>query len=279
VTLRIPLLLNLLKNRLLPFNFLIFLGLLLSTIHLYSINQDGNNSEVYFLEWNDSTFLVSGNGYTTEPNPHLTLYENNYYIFNNLSDGVSLCIGENNQTIYSEDDIWNNYAKGDNEYILFNPTADSPRTLYYFNPENNNSAGQITILNSDNNLFYPQTKIQEAKFGKSVSINDWNQTIIGAPGESQLDGVIYVFNLESNGTFTQLQKIVNPVPSSAGQFGDTVITEGQFLAVSSPDYDSFSGAVYVYERESNGSYKFLQELSTFSKIGDNLAGMFLFLEI
>ena len=266
---QIPFLLNLLKNRLPLFNSLIVLGLLHSPFNLFSNNQDGNSTEVYFLDWDGSTFLVSGNGYTTEPIPHLTLYENNYYIFNNLSDGIRLCIGENNQTIYSADDIWNNNAVGDDEYILFNPTVDSPRTLYYFNPENANSAGQITILNSDSNLFYPQTRIQEAKFGKSVSINDWNQTIIGAPGESELDGVIYVFNLESNGTYTQIQKIINPVLSSAGQFGDTVITEGQFLAVSSPDYDSFSGAVYLYERESNGTYKFLQELSTFSKIGDN----------
>ena len=213
--------------------------LLFFSSSLFASNEDGNSSTVYSIDWNGSAFLVSGDGLVNEPYPNLTVYENNYYIFINSSSSARFCIGENNQTIYSGNDIWNSDSIGNDKYLLFSPNISSPRSLYYFNPDNNNSTGQISVLDSTSNLFYPQTKVQEAKFGKSISINDWNQTIVGAPGEDVLDGRVYIFDLENNGSFTQAQEILNPIPLSAGQFGDSIVTYDQYLFISSPDYDSF----------------------------------------
>ena len=250
-----------------------FLGaLFFSTFYLFSHNQDGNSTQVYTVDWDGSAFLVTGNGLVSEPFPNFSFYENNYYIFYNLTPGTQFSIGENNQSVYSKHDVWNNGARGNSEYLLFSPDLNSSRTLYYFNPEDNSSVGQISVLTSDSTSFYPQNKSLEAKFGKSIAINDWNQTIIGAPGENGLDGKVYIFDIEANGSLTQIQEIDNPNPQSEGQFGDSISTLGDMLAVSSPDSSSFAGSVYLFNRQLGGTYNFLQEAINLKNIpvtGDN----------
>ncbi|MBT7650799.1 MAG: tandem-95 repeat protein [Opitutae bacterium] len=250
-----------------------FLGaLFFSTFYLFSHNQDGNSTQVYTVDWNGSAFLVTGNGLVSEPFPNFSFYENNYYIFYNLTPGTQFSIGENNQSVYSKHDVWYNGAQGNSEYLLFSPDLNSSRTLYYFNPEDNSSVGQISVLTSDSTSFYPQNKSLEAKFGKSIAINDWNQTIIGAPGENGLDGKVYIFDIEANGSLTQVQEIDNPDPQSEGQFGDAISTSGDMLAVSSPDSSSFAGSVYLFKRQLGGTYNFLQEAINLNNIpvtGDN----------
>ena len=243
--------------------------LFFGSFSLTASNVEGNSSTVYSIDWNGSAFLVSGDGLVDEPYPNLALYENNYYIFINSSSNARFCIGENNQSIYLGNDIWNNDCRGNNDYLFFSPSINTPRLLYYFNQEDNVTTGQITIVESNSTLFYPENKIREAKFGKSISLNGWNQAVIGAPGENDLDGKVYIFNIENNGSFTQAQEIHNPIPLSAGQFGDSIVTYDKYLFISSPDYDSFSGSVYIYQKESNGTYSFVQELNNFSNIGDN----------
>ena len=138
-----------------------FLGaLFFSTFYLFSNNQDGNSTQVYTVKWEESAFLVTGNGLVSVPFPNFSFYENNHYIFYNLTPGTRFSIGESNQSVYSGNDVWNNGARGNSEYLLFSPDLNSPRTLYYFNPEDNSSVGQISVLTSDSALFYPQNKIQ-----------------------------------------------------------------------------------------------------------------------
>ena len=89
-----------------------------STFYLFSTNQDGNSTQIYSVDWNGSDFLVTGNGFVSEPFPDFSFYENNYYIFYNLSSGFRFSIGENNQSVYSGYDVWNNGARGNSEYLL-----------------------------------------------------------------------------------------------------------------------------------------------------------------
>ena len=251
---------------------LILSALFFSRFYLFSSTQDGNSTHVYSVDWNGSDFLVTGNGFVSEPFPNFSFYENNYYIFYNLSSGSRFSIGENNQSVYSGDDVWNNGARGNSEYLLFSPDLNSSRTFYYFNPDDNSSVGQISVLASDSTLFYPQNKTLEAKFGKSIAINDWNQTIVGAPGENGLDGKVYIFDIETNGSLTQVQEIDNPDPGSSGQFGDAISTLGDMIAVSSPDSSSFAGSVYLFTRELSGTYKSLPNAINLTNIpvtGDN----------
>ncbi|MDG0964978.1 MAG: tandem-95 repeat protein, partial [Opitutales bacterium] len=226
-------------------------------------------SQAFSVDWNGTDFLLSGDGLLHSSFPTLSLYENNYYVFNNNSTiAVSLSIGEDNNTQYQGFDIWNNGSHSDDEYSLFSPELNSSRVLYYFNPEDNASVGQINISPHDSQFFHPQVNETSLKFGQSVVINDWNQTIIGSPGETiSHDGAIHVFNKEVNGSYSYLEKIIPSVSGQNGQFGHAMEVENQFLFVSSPDSSTSSGLVDIFTRESNGSYGFTESLNT---VGENL---------
>ena len=72
----------------------------------------GQVTTAYSLEWNGTAYLRSG--FPGQAFPSFTLYENQYYVFdNNSSNGETLVVGENNQTSYGGNDLWNNLAIGD----------------------------------------------------------------------------------------------------------------------------------------------------------------------
>ena len=214
-------------------------------------NLNGLSHAVYSFEWNASSFEVSG--FHGQAFPPLTLYENNYYAFeNNSSGGIRLSIGDDNQSAYAKPDVWNNHALGDGEYLALSPEANSSRFLYYFNPDQNATTGQLSILPYDSHLIHPDLSLDDARFGHAVLVNDWNQTLVGAPGQSSLDGAVYLFDREGNGSLTQVQTLAPTVVD--GQFGASMASDGGFLAVGAPDEMSFQGRTYLYKRESNGSY-------------------------
>ncbi|MDC0156580.1 Ig-like domain-containing protein [Verrucomicrobia bacterium] len=211
----------------------------------------GQTLHSYSLEWNGSAYQVSG--YPGQSFPPLSLYENHYYVLeNNSTIGTLLSVGENNQSSYGKPDVWNNGAHGNEEYLLIAPDVNSSRTLHYFNPDQNGSTGQLNVLPYDSHLLHPDLSLDDSRFGHAVQINDWNQTIVGAPGQGTLDGAVYLFNRESNGSQTQLQMMMPSVVD--GQFGASVEANGDFLGVGAPDESGFQGKAYLYMRESNGSY-------------------------
>ena len=44
-------------------------------------------------------------------------------------------------------------------------------------------------------------------FGFSLEINDWNDTIVGAPGYNSNSGSIYIFSRDANSNLAQTGKI------------------------------------------------------------------------
>ena len=249
---------------------LIFAAIILSSTKGLSYNQNGQVTEVYSVDWNGSEYLLTGNGLSNSPFPHLSVYENNFYVFDiNSSNGGTFYIGENNQSTYSKSDVWNNGAQGSDEYVLFSPDSNTSRTLYYFNSENNVTVGQISVSRFDSLLFHPDIRADSAKFGLSSTINDWNQTIVGAPGQLGFDdGSVDVLNLETNGSLSSFQRIVPPESGQTSQFGFSLSQSGESLLISSPDLNASAGAVFVYNRENNGSYSLNQTLDNFSNSGD-----------
>ena len=87
----------------------------------------GQTLHSYSLEWNGSAYQVSG--YPAQSFPPLTLYENHYYALeNNSTIGTLLSVGENNQSSYGKQDVWNNRAHGNEEYLPVSYThLPSPR--------------------------------------------------------------------------------------------------------------------------------------------------------
>ena len=67
---------------------LIFAAIILSSTKGLSYNQNGQVTEVYSVDWNGSEYLLTGNGLSNSPFPHLSVYENNFYVFDiNSSNG------------------------------------------------------------------------------------------------------------------------------------------------------------------------------------------------
>ena len=236
----------------------------------FSNSQNGEISDYYSFEWNGSHYLVTGNGFINDPFPTINLFENNYYIFENKSfNGDKFSIGENNQSSYSSG-IWNNEASGADEYLFFTPDSNTTRTLYYFNPESNALTGQINILPHESNLFFPPNNIASSKFGYSIQINDWNQSIIGSPGEAGFDdGAVQIFNQDSNGSFIFFEELTSANTNQIGQFGYSLSTHDRFLIIGAPDVSAFTGHVESFFREDNGSYSPMQVLNNFSVVGDS----------
>ena len=227
---------------------------------------DGRFIHNFSLEWNGSSFQV--NGFPGQAFPNLNLYENHYYVFeNNSSNGAVLSIAENNHTSYGKPDLWNKLTLMD-EYSLFVPDSNTTRTLYYFNPDLNASTGQLTVLPYDSSLIRPNLSLDDSRFGHALQVNDWNQTIVGAPGQGTLDGALYIFDRETNGSLTQRQIIL---PATVdGQLGASLDVDAEFLVAGAPDESGFQGKAYIYKRESNGSYLLLEShAAPLPTIGDS----------
>ncbi|MDG0965145.1 MAG: tandem-95 repeat protein [Opitutales bacterium] len=226
--------------------------------------------QTYSVDWNGTDFLLSGDGISNSSFPTLSLYENNYYVFNNTSIGdISFSIGENINSNYINSDIWNNNADSE-EYLLFSPDSNTSRVLYYFNPDDNSSVGRINVYAHESQFIHPDLNVESYKFGQTVKINDWNQTIIGSTGQTGIDdGAVHVFNMESNGSYSYFQKILPPTPNQGGHFGYSLSVDDDELLIGSPDVNSFSGLVHSYNRETNGSYNLKQDFTSFSLPGDS----------
>ncbi|MGY8714811.1 MAG: hypothetical protein ACKVJ1_13060, partial [Verrucomicrobiia bacterium] len=96
----------------------------------FSNSQNGLMVEVYSVDLNGTDLLLTGTGISNSPFPTLSLFENNYYVFNNISsEQIRFAIGEDNTTEYTHVDIWNNGSHSNDEYSLFSPDRNSSRTL------------------------------------------------------------------------------------------------------------------------------------------------------
>ena len=104
------------------------------------------------------------------------------------------------------------------------------------------------------------------RFGYSAAI-DGDRLVLGAPGVNtaglESSGAVYIYLRTATGW--EVERELEPsLPLKYGNFGDTVAISGNLLAVSSPRETArsnpFTGAVYLYERGSDGIWRELQRL-------------------
>jgi ligand-binding sensor domain-containing protein len=131
--------------------------------------------------------------------------------------------------------------------------------------------------------------LQSQSFGYSVDI-DGNDIIIGSVGNnsdtnrSDLKtgaGSAYIFQIRDDGTIVETQKIVASDRAIDANFGTTVkiVGDNVLVGASSEDYnsngiDSLSnaGSVYVFRRQSNGSWLQTQKLAASDRKAENAFG-------
>ena len=87
-------------------------------------------------------------------------------------------------------------------------------------------------------------------FGNSVAI-DGSYAIIGAryedPGDIGDAGSAYIFEIDTDGSWNQLQKIVANDRQSSDLFGISVAISGSYAIVGANGKDSYTGSAYIFE--------------------------------
>ncbi len=101
-------------------------------------------------------------------------------------------------------------------------------------------------------------------FGHSVAIagNHIFVGAIGADGSSSSNGAVYVFERDTQGTWQEIQILVANVVNSSNSFGETVVVDGDLLAIGDPTGSTiFSGSVFLYQRDAQtGQWSQIQHL-------------------
>ncbi|MFC1730063.1 T9SS type A sorting domain-containing protein [candidate division KSB1 bacterium] len=114
-------------------------------------------------------------------------------------------------------------------------------------------------------------------FGGTVSISA-NYAIVGAGGEDEdalggntftSSGSAYIFERDTSGNWTQIQKIVASDRATGDNFGASLSIYGNYIIVGAQDDDEDasgsntlynSGSAYIFERDSNGYWNEVQKI-------------------
>ena len=193
----------------------------------------------------------------------LELLENNYYGFR----------GDENQTIYLSNvfnsdyngsDVFNNEAKGRLQYLLFSPTNISDRQWFLYDKNDTDKNVTLSISPYHSSIpAYSNDLNTGDEFGYDVSLNDWNESVVGAPGDNSHLGAVYLFQRDLNNSLIQSHKIVPDLAageSNRTKFGAALSTYENKLIIGAPDASDFRGKVYYYHRN-DGNYSMAQELT------------------
>ena len=218
--------------------------------------------KIFDFSWNDASDSFEE---TSVAYPSLILYENNHYVFNNDS-AENLFLTETFGSSYTGSEIFENNTSGPNRYLIFSPESNSTnsRNFFYYNPQNSSNFGSIQVLPyASTGLIQDNTTSQGAKFSYSLEVDSINQLVlVGAPGENSFVGKVVVYDRSDDLNLSELLEITPPAQfeESNMQFGSAISPYDDLLAISAPNNDSFSGAIYMYERQLDESYEFLQKI-------------------
>lgn len=106
-----------------------------------------------------------------------------------------------------------------------------------------------------------------AQFGKSIFVSSQTTStlMVGAPGQDNNTGKVFVYSMSvvnSTATVISTQVLTTSSVSSGSLFGTKIsgAQDGSIVAITAPGYNSNVGAVFVYTKNLDGSYKLSQEI-------------------
>lgn len=124
------------------------------------------------------------------------------------------------------------------------------------------------------------------RFGSDIAMSG-NYAVIGAVLDDQDQnganpmtdaGSAYVFERNSNGVYTQVQKLAAPDRGASDYFGISVAISGDYLVIGATQNDkdtagsgnmSNAGSAYIYKRNSSGVWVFLQKICANDRTADD----------
>ena len=196
-----------------------------------------------------------------------------------ISIAISQSLSNNGKIVASDraEDDWFGYSVSiSHDWALvsswFNDTDSTSSNLL-------GNAGAVYFLQKQSNgnwiqkqKVVPSDRAADDYFGFAIAISG-RRAIIGAPNEDEnvsggnflgKAGSAYIFELDSNGFWGEVQKIVPSDRFEADQFGYSVAIDSNYIVVGAPyqdrdeiglGYQPDAGAAYIFERNSLGVYK------------------------
>lgn len=128
-------------------------------------------------------------------------------------------------------------------------------------------AGALYVYDRAGDIWEYKNKITASDFsdGALLGVNpttldvEGNIIVAGAPGELNWLGSVYVF--EKDGDNWNETKITSPDMVDFGNFGIGVSISGNYLVAGASGEDNGAGNAYVFERNNNGEWNFVQKIS------------------
>lgn len=133
----------------------------------------------------------------------------------------------------------------DGERLLVGAPRDNGGTVYVFSQSGDGNWTKEATLES-------RRVGEEARFGSTLSLNG-NQALVGAPRQAAGSGAVFVFNRASDdGMWRSAGQLVAYDGGPRYGFGSAIAFVGDEVWVGAPGADSGSGALYQFERSSDG---------------------------
>lgn len=179
--------------------------------------------------------------------------------FQNEQFGYSTSLSENYMIVGSVD-----------EGTLSQSGASSEGAAYIFKRSTNNEWVEIQKIVAND-------RKEDDHYGGSVAISD-NYAFVGSSGQDfdsqssnkmTFAGAVYVYKRHANGQWIQQQKLVPADRERNASFGNSITISDKYLIIGAANEStdpsntqSFpsSGAVYIYEKDSNGNWYETQKL-------------------
>lgn len=119
-------------------------------------------------------------------------------------------------------------------------------------PDKNNEQGASYLFQKASDGSWSQVAqlaladTSESAFGASVLLHN-DLIFVGAPGEKEGVGAVYVYEKSQDGTWAQQSRLANPDTARGTSFGSALAAQGSQLLVGAPR--DKGGAVYVFGRD------------------------------
>lgn len=139
------------------------------------------------------------------------------------------------------------------------------------NDDNGVDTGSVYVFDKDINGHWQQTAkliasdgLPNDRFGVQVALKG-NTLFVGSLADNGIDvdnGAVYIFNLDTSGTWVESAKLIPPPNSDTGinsGFATSLSTDGDTLLVGSSHDDAAgynAGAVFVYESDIYGNWNY-----------------------